>query len=387
MTIAVAVNWLSAGQLVHVAPLPGRIIQEDIRSQIYTRLLQHILVAVDSVKTEEFIDVLFSESSLGASLQIFNGRLFAHQYRPWSHLLVVTANEQRHFGLFALGKYLNRLFFHKISVDVIDRNGSYARQLHQFLGRQGTKFVEVLHSYVLFHLLACFLTHLLGYFLGKLHAFLLGFLLGGNLLESHHRTAGTHCLGKESLAERGSHQGANRHGTSRFAHDGDAVRVAAEGLDIVLHPLDGSHLVHETIVAGTLIGGFLGKLRMSEEAEDAFTIVGCDGDDSLARHCIARISRFASATGHQSSTVEINQNRQMLLHGLCRSPDIQIETILAVGLRAEVHIAEDGFLHRVRSELLCLANALPFLYRLRSLPAEISYRRGSERNALEYCDA
>ena len=30
MTIAVAVNWLSAGQLVHVAPLPGRIIQEDI---------------------------------------------------------------------------------------------------------------------------------------------------------------------------------------------------------------------------------------------------------------------------------------------------------------------------------------------------------------------
>ena len=58
MTIAVAVNWLSAGQLVHVAPLPGRIIQEDIRSQIHTRLLQYILVAVDSVKAEEFIDVL-----------------------------------------------------------------------------------------------------------------------------------------------------------------------------------------------------------------------------------------------------------------------------------------------------------------------------------------
>ena len=324
MTIAVAVNWLSAGQLVHVAPFPGRIIQEDIRSQIYTRLLQYILVAVDSVKTEKFIDVLFSESSLGASLQIFNGRLFAHQYRPWSHLLVVATNEQRHLGLLALGEDIYRLFFHKISVDIIDRNRSYSCQLHQFLGRQGTKFVEILHSYVLFHLFARFLTHLLCDFLGKLHAFLLGFLLGGNLLESHHRTAGTHSLSKESLAERGSHQGANRHGTSRFAHDGDAVRVAAEGLDIVLHPLDGSNLVHETIVAGTLIGGLLGELRMGEESEDTLTIVGCDGDDALARHCIACISRFASAASHQSSAVEINQNRQMLLHGLCRSPYIKV---------------------------------------------------------------
>ena len=37
---------------------------------------------------------------------------------------------------------------------------------------------------------------------------------------------------------------------------------------------------------------------MSEEAEDALTIVGRDGDDALARHRIARISRFASATCH-----------------------------------------------------------------------------------------
>ena len=85
------------------------------------------------------------------------------------------------------------------------------------------------------------------------------------------------------------------------------VRVAAESLDVILYPLDGSHLVHESIVAGTLVGCFLRELWVGEESEDALTIVGCDGDDALACHRIARISRFASATRHQSSAVEINE--------------------------------------------------------------------------------
>ena len=35
--------------------------------------------------------------------------------------VVVGANEQRYLGLLAFGKDLFRLFFHEISVDVIDR--------------------------------------------------------------------------------------------------------------------------------------------------------------------------------------------------------------------------------------------------------------------------
>ena len=77
----------------------------------------------------------------------------------------------------------------------------------------------------------------------------------------------------------------------------------------------------------------------------------------------------------------------MLLHRFGGSPYIQIETVFAIVLCSEVHITEDRFLHRVRSEFLCHAYALPFLYRLRSLPAEVSYRRGSEWNPLEYSEA
>ena len=122
---------------------------------------------------------------------------------------------------------------------------------------------------------------------------------------------------------------------------------------------------------------------MGEKAEDALAIVGCNGDDALASHSVAGIARFAAAASYQSAAVEVDKNRQMLVHVLCRCPDIEIQAVFAHLLRAEVHVAEYALLHRVGSELLCLSHALPLCYGLRSLPTEVAHGWSSKRNALE----
>ena len=108
---------------------------------------------------------------------------------------------------------------------------------------------------------------------------------------------------------------------------------------------------------------------MSEVAEDALTIVGCYGDNALTSHGVTGIARFAATASHQSATIKIDKNRQVLVHCLCRSPDVKIQTVFAHLLRTEVHVAEDILLHRVGTELFGLAHALPFLHWLRRLPA------------------
>ena len=126
---------------------------------------------------------------------------------------------------------------------------------------------------------------------------------------------------------------------------------------------------------------------MGKETEDALTIIGGDGDDALSSHRIASISRFAATSCHQSTAIEVNEHWQMFLHRLGWSPDIQIETVLAVHLCSEVHISEECFLHRVRTIFGSLSHALPFLHRLGGLPTQIAYWWGCERYALEDGDA
>ena len=46
-------------------------------------------------------------------------------------------------------------------------------------------------------------------------------------------------------------------------------RVAAEGRDVVLHPLQRRDLIEQPVVAGRVMRRFLRQLRMREEAEDA----------------------------------------------------------------------------------------------------------------------
>ena len=122
---------------------------------------------------------------------------------------------------------------------------------------------------------------------------------------------------------------------------------------------------------------------MSEESEYALAIVCRNSNDSLSSHSVAGIARFATAATHQSAAIEVDEHRQMLVHLLCRSPDVQVQTVLAHFFCPEIHITEKVLLHRVGAKLLCLANTMPFPCRLRSFPAKFSHRRCGKRNTPE----
>ena len=93
-----------------------------VGGEIDAWLLQHILVAVDAIETECLIHVV-AKHRLGSNFQILYRRLFASEYSPWRHLLIVATDEQRHLGLIALGESLGRLFGQEIAINVIGRDG------------------------------------------------------------------------------------------------------------------------------------------------------------------------------------------------------------------------------------------------------------------------
>ena len=126
---------------------------------------------------------------------------------------------------------------------------------------------------------------------------------------------------------------------------------------------------------------------MREEAEDALAVVCRDGDDAFARHRPACVARFAAAAGHQTASVEINQDGELLGHGFGGRPDVQVEAIFAHFLRAEVHVAEHSLLHGIGTVFVRQPDAIPFLDRLRSLPPEVSDGRGGEGDAFKNLDA
>ena len=122
---------------------------------------------------------------------------------------------------------------------------------------------------------------------------------------------------------------------------------------------------------------------MSEESKNTFTVISCNSDNTFPSKRQSCISRFTTATCHQSASIEINKYRQLLIHRFRRCPHIEIKTIFAHLLRAEIHIPKNILLHRIRSELVSLTHSVPLLNRLRSFPSEVTHRRGCEWNSLK----
>lgn len=154
------------------------------------------------------------------------------------------------------------------------------------------------------------------------------------------------------------------------------IRIATEGCDVVLDPLDGCYLIERAIVARGMMCRASGKLRMCKEAKHTLTIVGRDGYDAMMSQRIACIAWLRTRTTHEATTIEINEYWSLL--SLHRSPYIKVETILALSLTEEVHIAEEIWLHRIITELGALADTLPSHDWLRFTPTQITYRRCSE---------
>ena len=126
---------------------------------------------------------------------------------------------------------------------------------------------------------------------------------------------------------------------------------------------------------------------MGEVAEYALAVVGRYGHDAVACHRHAGIARLAAAAGKQAAAVEVDEHGQPLGKGLGGRPDVEVETVLAHLLRAEVHVAEEGFLHGIGAKLLGLAHALPMGGGLWGLPAQLSHGGSCKGNATENVDA
>ena len=240
MAVAITVYWLTACELVHVAPFPCRIVEEYVACEIVARLSHNVRVRVEAVELEEFVGSIAVDST-SSFLQILYCGRFATQNEHGVHLLVVATDEQWHLGLLAIGEHIVWLLCPEISVNVIYRNTLDTSFLHKFLCRERTQLLDVLASDLL----------------GHLHALSFSLLECGNLFGSNHRTARTHSLSEQSLAQRRRHKRAYRHRTCRLAYNSDALRVASEGCNIVLNPFDGSHLVEETVVARAFVSGLL----------------------------------------------------------------------------------------------------------------------------------
>jgi hypothetical protein len=67
---------------------------------------------------------------------------------------------------------------------------------------------------------------------------------------------------KKSLGYRGSHQNADRVRARGLPEDRNASRIAAEHLNVSLHPLEYCNLVQQAIVSGRMMRRLARELRM-----------------------------------------------------------------------------------------------------------------------------
>ena len=152
----------------------------------------------------------------------------------------------------------------------------------------------------------------------------------------------------------------DRAAAGRLSEDRHRLRIAAEGRDIALDPLQRGALVHVAIVAVQLLRRLGEQRRMREEAEPAHPVVHADDDDTLRRERVGRIKR--GLTVHERAAVNPHHHRQRAGRG-GRTPDIERQAVLR--LRYIVR------LHALRAELGGVAHALPVLCRLRRSPAQV----------------
>lgn len=126
-----------------------------------------------------------------------------------------------------------------------------------------------------------------------------------------------------------------------LAKDGDALRVAAEGRDVVLDPLQGEALVEVASVLGAL-----GDLRGVGEAEDVGAVVDGDDDNVLGD------GEGAAVVDGQAGGAELEVAREDPEHdGLLggrgrggRREDVEVEAVLALGRQGPGRVTEDGLL-------------------------------------------
>ena len=197
---------------------------------------------------------------------------------------------------------------------------------------------------------------------GKTHAS----LFGGFEVFSGHESAALHDgATKVALGQRRGAKVEHRGCSRGLSEDGDVLRIPAKTLYIRLHPLQRFQLVEHAVVAGGMKRILRGELRMSEIAEDPKTVVYGHQHNALDGQALTVERRERARALDKASPVKPNHHRTLLRSRGCRGPDVQVEAVLAHGLRTliELHLIEgpglECVLHADISERIRAANARP----------------------------
>ena len=141
---------------------------------------------------------------------------------------------------------------------------------------------------------------------------------------ARHNRAGNQPFGKRRQAEL-----LHAHRAGALPHDGDAPGIAAERRNVVMHPLQRTELVIQTVVAG--VAGFGRKFGQAGKAKRPEAVVDGNRDDPFGRPDRAVEVLFIPAAAGKAAAVDVKQHRKFGFGGgFGRSPDIQEQAVFAV---------------------------------------------------------
>ena len=182
---------------------------------------------------------------------------------------------------------------------------------------------------------------------------------------------------EESLGQRRGAEDATADGTGTLAEDGDVRGVAAEVLDVPLHPLQGVDLIQDTIVAGMTLGILLRQFGMRHEAEGTRTILDTHDDHITHGEILPQVTAIPFCL--ETAAVDPHHHRQFVAGRLGRRGDTQIQTVLVHDVSRTTRTCG---LRGHGAERVTHSHTLPGLGWLRGLPAQVANRGCCVRNSL-----
>ena len=171
------------------------------------------------------------------------------------------------------------------------------------------------------------------------------------------------------------HQPVHQNAARRLAEHGDVGRIAAEGRDVRLDPLQRRDDVHHAVVPRRFFRGPLRRQRrVIKEAQPAQPVVQRHHHDAAPRKVVALVERRRAGAVDQRPAVDPHHDRRARA-GLLRRPDVQVQAILAHRRGTDAGIAIGRRLDADRAIGGGVAPARPRGRRLRRPPAQRPDRR------------
>ena len=176
---------------------------------------------------------------------------------------------------------------------------------------------------------------------------------------------------EEALGGLGCGQHLHRHGAGAFTEDGDIPGVAAEGRDVLLHPLQGGDLVHQAVVAEPAPVGVLGgQSRVGEVAEATQAVVDRHHHDATPGQRRPIVEWHAARTADERAAVDEHHHRFAGFWRLGGREDIEEQAILALRPHLSPGIVAEMRLRAGRAVGEHRAHAGPGLHGLGRAPAK-----------------